>query len=125
MYEGAVTNVRTISGDTNTFPVKIGLHQGSALSPYLFTLVIDKITRHLQEEVPWCMLFADDIVLIDETKEGLNLKLNRWVDALESNGFKISRIKTEYMKCNFNNSEDPDEEPIKISNQVVTRTNHF
>ena len=71
------------------------------------------------------MLFADDIVLIDETREILHLKLNRWVDALESNGFRISRTKTEYMICNFNNSENFDEELIKILDQVVTRTNHF
>jgi len=41
MYEGASTSVRTHDGDTVDFPITIGLHQGSTLSPYLFTLVLD------------------------------------------------------------------------------------
>jgi hypothetical protein len=36
MYDKVVTSVRTTDGDTNVFPINIGLHQGSALSPYLF-----------------------------------------------------------------------------------------
>jgi hypothetical protein len=34
MYKGVVMCVRTYGGDTSDFPIKIGLHQGSALSPY-------------------------------------------------------------------------------------------
>jgi hypothetical protein len=36
MYDNVVTSVRTSDGDTNNFSINIGLHQGSALSPYLF-----------------------------------------------------------------------------------------
>ena len=38
MYNNVVTSVRTNDGNIDYFPIKIGLHQGSALSPYLFTL---------------------------------------------------------------------------------------
>ncbi|KAK9148382.1 hypothetical protein Scep_007139 [Stephania cephalantha] len=58
MYDGVVTSIKTFGGATKEFPITIGLHQGSALSPYLFTLVIDELTRHIQEDIPWCMLFA-------------------------------------------------------------------
>jgi Reverse transcriptase (RNA-dependent DNA polymerase) len=67
MYTNAVTCVRACDGESDTFPIKIGLHQGSALSPYIFTLVMDEIIKDIQEDIPWCMLFVDDVVLIDES----------------------------------------------------------
>jgi hypothetical protein len=75
MYDKVVTSVRTIDGDTDVFLIIIGLHQDSALSPYLFALVIDEVTRDIQRDIPWCMLFADDVVLVDESREGVNRKL--------------------------------------------------
>jgi len=51
------------------------------------------------------MLFADDIVLIDETRDGVNTKLERWRDTLEAKGFRLSRSKTDYLHCKFSVSE--------------------
>jgi hypothetical protein len=67
MYNNVVTSVRTSDGDTNNFLINIWLHQGSALSPYLFALVMDEVTRDIQGGIPWCMLFADDVVLVDKS----------------------------------------------------------
>ena len=35
---------------------------------------MDEITRDIQGDVPWCMLFADDVVLVDENRTGVNQK---------------------------------------------------
>jgi hypothetical protein len=48
IYDKVVTSVRTTDGDTNVLSINIGLHQGSTLSPYLFALVIDEVTRDIQ-----------------------------------------------------------------------------
>jgi len=72
MYEEVRTRVRTMIRDTQNFSIDIGLHQGSALNPFLFTTVMGELTREIQDEIPWCMLFADDIVLIDESREEVN-----------------------------------------------------
>ncbi|KAI0524774.1 hypothetical protein KFK09_004159 [Dendrobium nobile] len=40
------------------------------------TQVMNVLTRKLLEDVPWCMLFADDILLVDKTREGVEDKLN-------------------------------------------------
>lgn len=69
MHDGSKTRVRIARGDSKYFLVVMGLHHRSALSPILFALVVDELTRHIQGEVPQCMLFADGIVLIDETKD--------------------------------------------------------
>ena len=44
---GATTSVRAQGGVTEDFSIKIGLHQGSSLSPYLFILILDILTGHI------------------------------------------------------------------------------
>ena len=51
--------------------------KASALCPYLFALIMEEFTIYIQEKVPWCMLFADDIVLVDELRISVNTKLER------------------------------------------------
>jgi hypothetical protein len=107
-------------GDTNVFPINIGLHQGLSLSHYLFALVIDEVTRDIQGNIPWCMLFADDVVLVDESQEGVNRKLELWRQTQESKGFSISRTKTEYMKCGFGTTINEDGD-VSLGGQVVPK----
>ena len=45
MYSKTTTCVRAPMGDTDFFPVEIGLHQGSALSPFLFAVVLDELSK--------------------------------------------------------------------------------
>jgi len=45
MYEDAQTVVRMGERDSRAFDVKAGLHQASVLSPLLFVVVIEVITK--------------------------------------------------------------------------------
>ncbi|VFQ77401.1 unnamed protein product [Cuscuta campestris] len=125
MYNGAMTKVRTSGGVSDSFSVGMRLHQGSALSPFLFALVMDVLTQGVQDGVPWCMLFADDIVLIDDTREGLNDKLELWRLALETKGFRKSRNKTEYMECRFSGRDTESEVEVKIDSHLVPKVDRF
>ncbi|XP_060183440.1 uncharacterized protein LOC132613435 [Lycium barbarum] len=87
--------------------------------------VIDELTKNLQEEVPWCMLFADDIVLIDETCSGVNGKLEDWRPTLESKGFRLSRTKTEYMECKFSGVTQESDMEVKIEAQGIPKRESF
>lgn len=124
MYDNVVTSVRTCDGETSDFPIKIGLHQGSALSPYIFTLVMDEITKDIQGDIPWCMLFADDVVLIDESRVGVDRKLEVWRHTLELKGFTLSRTKTEYMKCGFSGVHSEDG-VVNLDGQIVPKKDTF
>jgi Reverse transcriptase (RNA-dependent DNA polymerase) len=72
IYTNVMTCVRAYDGESDIFPIKIRLHQGSALSSYIFTLVMDEITKDIEGDIPWCILFADEVVLIDESRIGVN-----------------------------------------------------
>ena len=49
-----------------------------------------------------CMLFEDNIVLVEESRKGINSKIELLKEALESH-FQFSRSKTDYKECKFSN----------------------
>ena len=48
--------------------MKVGLHQGSAISPLLFIIIMDVLASEIDTEPPWTMLFAGDLVLSETSK---------------------------------------------------------
>jgi len=86
---------------------------------------MDELTRGIQDEIPWCMLFADDIVLIDESKEEVNTKLERWRDTLEAKGFRLSRSKMEYLHCRFSTNEGGVVSEVAIEGAIILRVERF
>ena len=68
MYEESETVVRCAIGTTERFKVKVGLHQGSALNPFLFAVIMDRLTDEVRREPPWTMLFANGIVICENQK---------------------------------------------------------
>ena len=121
MYEGSETVVRCAVGTTESFNVKVGLHQGSALSPFLFAVIMDRLTDEIRREPPWTMLFADDIVICKETREEVERRLESRKYALERRGMKVSRSKTEYLCINGGN----DDETVKMEDTKVPRIKEF
>jgi hypothetical protein len=124
MYDNVVTSVRTSNRDTNDFPINIGLRQGSALSSYLFTLVMDEITRDIRCGIPWCILFADDVVLVDESMTGVDQKLKLWRQTFKAKSFSLNKFKMEYMKCDFS-ATTQEERDVRLNDQVVPKKDTF
>ena len=58
-----------------SFPFKLGLRQELTLSPFIFTVIMEEISKSIWETMLYCMLFANNIVLAPETKEEFNSKL--------------------------------------------------
>ena len=100
MYHQCETAVRCAAGTREPFAVEVGLHQGSAFSPFLFAIMMDSLTENIRIKASWQMMFADDVVLCAREKDVLELELEQWREALEKRGMKVSRAKTEYMCLN-------------------------
>jgi len=76
MYAGAKTVVGTLYGNSNIFEIMTGMYQGSALSPLLFVIVMEALSREFRVALPWELLYADDLVVIAENKDDLIKRLN-------------------------------------------------
>ena len=98
MYKATKTRVKTRCGLTQYFDIEVGLHQGSTLSPLLFIIIMDALASNIQRDPPWAMLFADDLVIFEESRLGVDQQLDSWREVLEGNGLRISRKKTEYLR---------------------------
>jgi hypothetical protein len=70
------------------------------------------------------MLYADDIVLVDESRTGVDKKLELWRRTLEAKGFRLSRSKTEYMKCDFS-ATTQEEGDARLDGQLVSKKDTF
>ncbi|KAK3526321.1 hypothetical protein QTP70_022740 [Hemibagrus guttatus] len=121
MYERSRTVVRCAVGQTEEFKVKVGLHQGSALSPFLFAIVMDQLSEEVRQESPWTMMFADDIVICSESREKVEESLERWRFVLERRGMKVSRSKTEYMCVN----EREGSGTVRLQGEEVKKVQEF
>ncbi|KAK3561454.1 hypothetical protein QTP86_002818 [Hemibagrus guttatus] len=121
MYERSRTVVRCAVGQTEEFNVEVGLHQGSALSPFLFAIVMDQLSEEVRQESPWTMMFADDIVICSESREQVEENLEMWRFALERRGMKVSRSKTEYMCVN----EREGSGTVRLQGEEVKKVQEF
>jgi hypothetical protein len=70
------------------------------------------------------MLFADDVVPVDDSRTGVNGKLELWRHMLESKVFRLSRTKTEYMRCDFSATRH-EEGDVSLDGQMVAKKDTF
>ena len=79
MYENTTGRVVVGSGMSNEFQVNIGLRQGSALTPLLFILVMELISRKISTtDALREIIYADDLVIVAEHREELQGALEEW-----------------------------------------------
>ena len=59
------------------------MHQGSVLSPILFNIVMQPIAENFKNGLPRELLYADDLVLMAESKAELEKRLLEWIMRLK------------------------------------------
>ena len=75
LYERVTTAVKRNGEESENFKVKVGVHQGSVLSPLLFNIVMQAIADNFKKGLPWELLYADDLVLLAESRLELEKRL--------------------------------------------------
>ena len=99
MYSNSRSRVRVGEGYSEEFEVKVGVHQGSVLSPLLFIIVVEALSREFRCGVSWEALYADDLVIIAESLEECVRRLLIRNEAIEETGLKVNAGKTKIMTC--------------------------
>ncbi|XP_068211713.1 uncharacterized protein [Palaemon carinicauda] len=117
MYERVEANVESSIGLIESFPVNVGLQQGSALSSYLFHLVMDVVTQGIRDQPPLCMLFADDVILCSTRREVVEEKLE-WRREME-------RIEDQQEKDRVFDIEKLGEWGVSLQEQRLKRVENF
>ncbi|KAI3371761.1 hypothetical protein L3Q82_024310 [Scortum barcoo] len=105
LYDRSRSLVRIAGSKSDLFPVHVGLRQGCPLSPVLFIIFMDRISRRSQgpEGVRFgnhrisSLLFADDVVLLASSSQDLQRVLERFAAECEAAGMRISTSKSEAM----------------------------
>ena len=103
LFENMSSRMRFGKGYSDAFGVKVGVHQGSVLSPLLFIVVMEALFREFHTDHPWRLLFADDLVIIAKSVEELIEKLKKWKAAMEEKkGLQVNMAKTKVVVSGHN-----------------------
>ena len=119
LYDEPKSQVRSAAGTSKPLRISVGVHQGSALSPLLFVLVMDVITRDLQRPAPYTLLYAGDVLLAAHDKADLQLLVQTWHDRLAQSGLRLNLNKTEYLA-----TDASEHGTINVSGVDLPRTEH-
>ena len=102
MYTDVRSRVRVGNGYSEEFGVAVGVHQGSVLSPLLFIIVLEALSREFRTGCPWELLYADDLMISAESIEELLVKLKTWKTEMEKKGLRVNMGKTKIMVSGMN-----------------------
>ena len=98
IYTNWRSHVRVGEGYSEEFEVKVGVHQGSVLSPLLFIIVLEALSREFRSGVPWEDLYADDLIIAESLEECVR-RLLTWKEAMEKKGLRVNAGKMKIMIC--------------------------
>ena len=109
MYRNSSVYTKTTHVFSREIPVMKEIPQGNTLSPMLFNISVNDITTAVTDNHSpiinndtvqiSCLLYADDVVILSQTKTGLQNKLDRLCDCCNARGLQINRDKTKVIIC--------------------------
>lgn len=129
LYNNCKSCVRINGNKSDYFQVQVGLRQGCVLSPLLFMVFMDKISRtsanpagvKIGDVKVDSLLFADDVARLAQSTAGLQSALNQFQEVCTTYGMKINVKKTELMAT----SREPEQCNLHLNNEQVNQVKIF
>ena len=133
IYKHSSLAVKTQSGRSSIFASNVGLKQGCNLSPLLFNLFInDFLTEvsmsfthspHLEDTPVNALMYADDLVLISKSENGLQNLLDILHRFTESWFLQVNKSKTKCM--HFSRSRTPTSRNFNFGDNILEVTDQY
>ena len=123
IYERTTPRVLVGEGASGECGVKIGLRQGSVLSPLLFIDVLDLISsrKTVMKDAMKKLLYADDLALVANGKQELQKSLEVWNGLFTGHGLKINLDKTGVLHA----GHQREELDIELEEKKLTQEDNF
>ena len=100
MYADAALSARINNTFSEKFGIKVGVHQGSVLSPLLFVIVMEALSQDCRRRCPWELLYADALVIMGESLDGLLNQFTAWKDSFDAKELWVYISKTKILVGN-------------------------
>ena len=97
LYDCAKCQVKVNHKLGQPFSVKVGLHQGSVLSPLLFIIVLEALSMEFRTGCPWELLYADDLVIVSDDLADLQQRFDAWKSGMKAKRLRVNVDKTKFM----------------------------
>ena len=132
MYSIGSASIKLDHALSRSFDLKIGVRQGDNLSSALFNIVVNDIPAyssgtkdpvHLDKKSINCLMYADDIVILSSTPEGLQQKLNHLEQYCRDWCLTVNTRKTKVLV--FNKAGRLHNIPIKFDNTNIECVSNY
>ena len=96
-YDNVRSRFRAGEGLSEEFEVKVGVHQGSVLSPLLFIIVLEALSCEFRAGGPCEDMYVEDFVTTADSMEECVTRLLTWKEGMEKKGLRANAGKTKIM----------------------------